>query len=893
MIKLSHINKYYFKGKSNELHVINDTSIELPDKGLISFLGQSGSGKTTLLNVIGGLDKATGEITYDDITFKNYNMKQVDKLRSKNIGYVFQNYNLILEETVYNNLKIALSIIGITDQKEVDARIEYCLKAVGMFKYRKKQAYALSGGQQQRVSIARALLKRAKLIIADEPTGNLDSDNTYAVMNILKKISKNTLVLLVTHSEEIANFYSDQIVRIKDGKIDSIVYPSKENTISLENSKKIYLKDLNQKEEEKVHFYYDKDIPSNLEFKVIIKNGNIYLDSNYPVKLVNDSGIILINDKYKKITKDDLELTYNNQWFNDKKAKFNIIDKIKSYIYSFTNNTLRINYKSKIVFASMLLLGILFAIFTTMITNYAMIDETSLFSDNEYYQFYSDYEDISITKAKIMVNSGIRKGEFIDYVIPIEAALNINKKINYSESINLYIDTYIVKYSDNTNHKIIVGSAPLENQILISKRHANYIISEYDYYFSDYNDLIGLNIGKIFNNNDEFVISGIIDVERNISYINENNYYGYILNKSYYTRMIFRDYNLEKNNYEIMYGRDLNDSDIDTANILLNISLAYSLMNSHNLEKIEDVLELEYSNNDKKYNIVGIFYSNIYTSNENIIINAKMPDIKIQSGYINNYDIIITSGRRPTNYNEFIANVYSSYKLGDVVKDSFGYERKCVGLYNGEYQAFFTATLNTGDYCLLNYNFFSNSVFSNDYSNINCIWFKIKDIEQYNQTHNTEYTKIITSEDYQIKILREERQNTLTTFLIISIVLLFTLAIFSYFFMRSRMLKDIYSIGVYRLLGASRSSIRKKYLKNIFVLSTFTALLSYIITLIIVYTISKSITDMLSYSTILTSWWFNICGGILLYIFMLFFGILPIISLLRKTPSEIISKYDI
>ena len=162
MIKIENLNKYYNKGKGNEIHVINDVSLELPNTGLISFLGPSGSGKTTLLNVIGGLDKAKGNIQYDDLTMDKYSMHKIDKFRSKEIGYVFQNYNLLLEETVYSNLEIALEMIGIYDKEEQGKRIEYTLKAVGMYKYRKKRAYALSGGQQQRVSIARALVKKTK-----------------------------------------------------------------------------------------------------------------------------------------------------------------------------------------------------------------------------------------------------------------------------------------------------------------------------------------------------------------------------------------------------------------------------------------------------------------------------------------------------------------------------------------------------------------------------------------------------------------------------------------------------------------------------------------------------------------------------------------------------------
>ena len=213
MIKVSNLNKYYNKKKNNEIHVINNVNLTLPDTGLITFLGKSGSGKTTLLNVIGGLDKASGSIEYDDVLIKRYSMTKVDKLRREKISYIFQNYNLLLNKTVYENLSLALYAINITDKDEVIKRSDYALKAVGMYKYRKKLAGALSGGQMQRVAIARCLIKESSVIIADEPTGNLDSNNSLEIMNILKKISKKSLVLLVTHDKALAEYLRLKMVK--------------------------------------------------------------------------------------------------------------------------------------------------------------------------------------------------------------------------------------------------------------------------------------------------------------------------------------------------------------------------------------------------------------------------------------------------------------------------------------------------------------------------------------------------------------------------------------------------------------------------------------------------------------------------------------------------------
>ena len=191
MIKLEKVNKYFYRHKKNEIHVIDNTSIELNKNGLVSLLGPSGCGKTTLLNVIGGLDKVNkGKIYVDGKKITNRSVSKVDKIRNLNIGYIFQDYNLIENMTVYDNVALSLRINGIKNSEEIKKRVTYVLEKVDMYKYRNRLASMLSGGQRQRVGIARAIVKDPKIIIADEPTGNLDSKNTIEVMNIIKAISK-------------------------------------------------------------------------------------------------------------------------------------------------------------------------------------------------------------------------------------------------------------------------------------------------------------------------------------------------------------------------------------------------------------------------------------------------------------------------------------------------------------------------------------------------------------------------------------------------------------------------------------------------------------------------------------------------------------------------------
>ena len=197
MIKVNQLEKYFNKGKKNELHALKGVSVTFEDKGLVCILGESGSGKTTLLNAIGGLDTFQGgSMEIEGITLNKYDSKAVEKIRNDKYGYIFQNYYLLQDYTVAYNVKLALNTFDISEE-EKDQRVEYVLQKLDIAKYKKKLVSQLSGGQQQRVSIARALVKSSKIILADEPTGNLDEENTLRTMSILRSIAKDCLVILV------------------------------------------------------------------------------------------------------------------------------------------------------------------------------------------------------------------------------------------------------------------------------------------------------------------------------------------------------------------------------------------------------------------------------------------------------------------------------------------------------------------------------------------------------------------------------------------------------------------------------------------------------------------------------------------------------------------------
>ena len=218
MIFINNLNKYYNKGKNNEIHAINNTSIVFPDKGLVCLTGPSGCGKTTLLNCIGGMDNpSSGFISYDGVDLTK---KELDLYRAQNIGFVFQNYILLPDRTVYENLKIVLNMFNLSKEEE-EERIEFALNAVNMFKYRKRICGQLSGGQMQRVAIARALVNNPEILLADEPTGALDTKTSIQVLDLLKEIAKERLVIMVTHNPDLAKTYSTRIISLLDGNVIS------------------------------------------------------------------------------------------------------------------------------------------------------------------------------------------------------------------------------------------------------------------------------------------------------------------------------------------------------------------------------------------------------------------------------------------------------------------------------------------------------------------------------------------------------------------------------------------------------------------------------------------------------------------------------------------------
>ena len=220
MIRLRAIKKVYAI-EERKVNALKGISLDMRKAEFVCILGPSGCGKTTLLNIIGGLDRYTsGDLIIDGKSTKNFTEEDWDTYRSRKVGFVFQSYNLISHQTVLENVETALIISGISKEERRKRAID-ALVEVGLSEHLRKTPRQLSGGEMQRVAIARAIVNNPQMILADEPTGALDSENSVKIMDLLKRISRNRLVITVTHNDDLANTYASRIIKMKDGEVVS------------------------------------------------------------------------------------------------------------------------------------------------------------------------------------------------------------------------------------------------------------------------------------------------------------------------------------------------------------------------------------------------------------------------------------------------------------------------------------------------------------------------------------------------------------------------------------------------------------------------------------------------------------------------------------------------
>lgn len=769
MINVYNLNKNY-----NSLNVIDNTTLMLPTKGLVTLLGPSGCGKTTLLNVLGGLDSfKSGTINYQDIEFNKYKMDKIDNYRKNHIGYIFQNYNILENKTVYDNLLLALHIIGIYDINECNKRIKNALESVGMYKFRKKLAGALSGGQMQRVSIARCLIKHNDVIIADEPTGNLDSDTSSQIMRILKKISKESLVILVTHNKDLAYSYSDVLYTLGDGKI--ISREELDNTIVYENKKlnDVYLKDLNKEniisDNISINVYCSNN--DKLDISIIEHNGIYYLKSNKKISLDYDI-LKLHNESYKKKPTEEEKFNYDDSSYKDIKSRksYYIFTTFKEEIISFFNGKL----KSKLFKLAFIFIGFIFFMCNLfLIAQDKDYTEGCNYLSNVYsYYLFEDSNGTNLLNSSYIENITYENEDYVN--------IRVYKNFTIFQSVSIDLNVYnesMLKEED-----ILIGNRPKNSdEYIISLSVANEILELYE--SKNYETIIGLELESYTSEIDKTIVG--------ISYDEINIAYTYLDDENIYYNLEYTPCHLYSLDY--MNQNNINLKEGTLPQKTTDIVVTTRLLERFNI-KIGDMVE--------SYKVVGV------VSNDEFKIYAKRDLITYVKALNNDEKILFT---------------INNDDLYDLILEEY--------LFN-------------------------------------------------------DYDDYIANQEYYF-------QSEKRTYIVSTIILLVICGIYTFFTMKSKMLQDIYQIGVERELGRKRSSIIFIYIVKSFVTVTLTMVIGYLLSTIIYSYISIKANSLGASMTLIHNNITTYLMLLLMYIVGIFFGILPVLTLLRKTPAQIVAKYDI
>ena len=629
MIRLEHVNKYFNKGKKNEIHVINDLNLKLNNNGLVCLLGPSGCGKTTILNAVGGLDKVrNGKIYIDDERITKRSIKKIDKIRNLKIGYIFQDYKLIDSLSVFDNVALVLKMIGIKDKDEIKKRVDYVLETLNIYRYRYRLASMLSGGERQRVAIARAIVKDPDIILADEPTGNLDSKNSLEIMNIIKCISKKRLVILVTHEVNLAKFYADRIIELEDGKVIKDYENQTKDFLDYRLENNIYLKDIKYHNDfndklNKIDVYNDNN---NLDITLVVKNGNIYIKSNSNEKIEvidSNSNVNLIDDHYKKIDYDEVskyEFNFDKVINNNFKKKYSSICNLKSMI---TSGFKKISNYSPI--KKFLLLGYM-AASMFILFSIARMASAFVINDEDFVKSNNNYVSVAVGKIDekkyndILSVSGIKYAVIGDSLVSFKITYNTLLQ-NYDVSdllvgsisgLSLISDKDLIYGEMPKNDYEAVVDIMSAKRLFDSENHAKSAGLESE------KDLIGMNISV--NNVKDFKIVGITNLKSPSIYIKERLIVDVVNNNSYQSSnedyyFPVADKNSNYANYET-YDYTLKKGRVPSGDyeVLVN----YDLKDLYELNK-----NIDTRINGKKLKVVG-YYVTKNNDNNILIVNSKM-----------------------------------------------------------------------------------------------------------------------------------------------------------------------------------------------------------------------------------------------------------------------------
>lgn len=538
MISVKNLTKIYkLKGKKgvNDVVALNNISVDFPDTGLVFLLGKSGSGKSTLLNSIGGLDTFdSGEIIIKGKSSKDFKQSDFDSYRNTFIGFIFQEYNILEEFTVGKNLSLALELQGKHASKE---EVNKLLNQVDLEGYYKRKPNQLSGGQKQRVAIARALIKNPEIIMADEPTGALDSATGKQVMDTLKKLSKTKLVIIVSHDREFAEIYGDRVIELKDGQIirdetKSEVEPVKSASgVSFIDNKIIHIKKGQKVSPDDLAKINEMIVNNTSNEDTIISFDN---KSNTEVKksaFITDDGN---REIFKTTSKDDIHQTkHDPKNFKMIKSKLKFKDSFKMGASSLKHKPIRLIFTILLSVIAFAMFGVVntMSSFNRADSMYATTKELGIetIAINKRINYYND-ANYPISDALFNKFQSDNSNYKFYKVLASNESYNVSASGNTNNGGNAYSTLYrpqvsgIMEINDNIMSELkltlFAGRLPQnDNEICISTNMLNTIIKYYSS-VSSFNDVENksININGFYSS---FTIVGVIEDNTDISkYIN-------------------------------------------------------------------------------------------------------------------------------------------------------------------------------------------------------------------------------------------------------------------------------------------------------------------------------------------------------------------------------------
>ena len=998
MIRIDNLHKFYNKGRQNEIHVIDGVSLDLPERGMVAIYGKSGCGKTTLLNVIGGLDKfSDGRLTVDGESIS----ENTDDVRNRYIGYIFQNYNLNKAESCFDNVADALRLCGMTDKDEIKPRVDAALGNVGMEKYALRTPDTLSGGQQQRVAIARAIVKNPRIILADEPTGNLDEANTVMVMDLLKAISKDHLVILVTHEANLVDYYCDTVIELSDGKIVGTKSNAEANGFVARDKNSIYLGELDRREfkADGAEIEYYGDTPTEpIKLRIINNGGKIYVDfGSAKVHVIDETSEIKLCDgvyeekKNPHDTKSAIDMSALPSVTGTKFGKlFSFKSSVKSgYSLNFGNKK-----RGKNILRWCMCLFAAVVVLMTSVFGTAFADITNVKNSYNHNVFYVYTKD-GITSEKLNAAVG-RADTGIDY-IRLNAWYPTGDSYVYFrtgsfETFEAY--DYVSNFRTNA---VYLGMSLTENlklvhgkkdnlsfgEIVISTKVADALVEKSNLgYITERADLIGLVSDMFTLDGRSLRVVGIVESDEPAVYMTDMDMAKYIRNKgSSSLSSLDSDFGIDVKQGDAVLALKTNRTDIpkvgETIKIqgrditVKEIKVYYSSyaewLAGHSIEKMDEnsyfakIVKDENPSLSEKSddftsavgNLISTrhfeYFDYYYSEIDNFYRDYYFfePDYTEIYLYVNKGVDIAKFTMLPDSY--YQANEYKKQHGRYPTKAELDLVSDTIPLYINEIETYralyedelymnynYSASFNTNTYIVdeSDYIAFSKqlgethssakdpreSMYSSFESyGTETLAVGIMDTEigyypgttYYTVVHSNdpektagwlerEFSALNAPDDYSAAILTpdalfdeiiKEKTADIVGNLVALVLLIVLMSVCMYFIMRASLISRIREIGIYRAIGVSKKNIIYKFLIESVVFATLTVLIGYLLTSIFIVSclnMSSLINEVFYYPI-----WLSAIVLLLLYSVSVFFGTLPVIALLRKTPSEILAKYDI